>query len=97
MNRINIKAAGLATALTSVIFYVGCALLIMLSGKDGAVFFFNSIFHGIDTTPIIRTSMPWWEMVFGIIGVFIIAWFFGVTVASFYNLTMSQRSNKESL
>ncbi len=64
----------------------------MLSlGKEGAVFFFNSLMHGIDVTSILRTDMPLYEMSIGLIEIFILAWLIGATVASLYNLRLGQK------
>ena len=30
-------------------------------------------------------DMPWWEMVVGVLQVFILGWLFGALIAAFYN------------
>jgi hypothetical protein len=41
-----------------------------------AMYFFNSVVHGVDFTKIIRWQMPWSEMVVGIFEVFFFGWLF---------------------
>ena len=85
MNTINIKRFGLAVGATFAILYLGCVLLVMLAGKDAVVSLFNSLFHAIDVTPLIRTEMPVLGMVAGTIETFILGWLTGATIASIYN------------
>lgn len=54
-------------------------------GREGSIFFFNSLLHGIDVTSIIRTDMPWWEMVMGLVETFILGWLTGAAIAAIYN------------
>ncbi len=85
MDRINIRLFGLAFAITGALYYVGCMIVLATTSREGAIAFFNSILHGIDVTNIIRTSMPAWEMVIGIVEVFVLSWFAGAIIASIYN------------
>jgi len=66
MKIINIKRFGAAWGITSSLLYLGCVFVMWTVGKDGSILFFNSLMHGIDVTSIIRTDMPWWEMVIGL-------------------------------
>lgn len=86
MNRIDVKRFGMAWGITAALLYLGCMLVMWSVGKEGSILFFNSMLHGIDVSSIIRMNIPWWEMLMGIIEVFIIAWLTGATVASIYNL-----------
>ncbi len=61
-------------------------------GREGSIIFFNSLMHGIDVSSIIRTEMPWWEMVMGIVEIFILGWLIGAAVAGIYN---AGRAGKE--
>lgn len=86
MNTINPKKFGLAIGTTFATLYSACILVVMTVGKGGVVFLFNTLIHGIDVTPLIRTSMPWYNMVIGLIEIFIVGWLLGATIASIYNL-----------
>lgn len=88
MTSIDIKRFGLAWGITGALLYVGCAFIMMTAGRDGVVFFFNSLFHGVDFAPVLRTDMPWWEMVLGILETFIFAWLVGAAIASIYSVSM---------
>jgi hypothetical protein len=59
-------------------------------GKQGTIVFFNALLHGIDVTTIIRNDMPLWEMVLGIVEMFILGWLIGATIASIYNFGYRQ-------
>lgn len=85
---LDIKRFGLAWGITGALLYAGCAFIMMTAGKDSTVFFFNSIFHGVDFSPILRTDMPFWEMILGIFETFVLSWLVGATIASLYNASI---------
>lgn len=85
MDIINIKKFGLAVGTTFALLYLGCVLVMTTVGKEGTIFFFNSLMHGIDVSSILRMNMPLWEMTTGIIEIFILGWLTGATIASIYN------------
>ncbi len=85
MGTISARRLGAAFGITVALLYVGCAVLIALLGREGSVLFFNSLLHGIDVGPIVRSGMPWWEAAIGVVEVFAIGWLVGATVASVYN------------
>lgn len=67
--------------------YAASMIIVMSGPREVVVRFFNSILHGIDVTTIMRWEMPWWEMVIGILEVFILGWLCGAALAILYNLT----------
>ncbi len=85
MTRIDTKAIGFAVASSLALVYLACVLIVHTVPRPAAIAFFNSIIHGIDVTSIMRWEMPWWEMVIGVLQVFIIGWLFGSAVAILYN------------
>ncbi len=86
MSHINVKKLGLAFGITGAILYIGCVLVMSTVNKQTAIFFFNSLLHGVDVTSILRVKMSWWEMILGIIEIFILSWLTGASIAAFYNL-----------
>lgn len=80
-----VRRAGLALGSGFAAAYLGCTFVMMTVPQDAAIRFFNSILHGVDVTPIIRWDMPWWEMLIGVLEVFILGWLFGALMASVYN------------
>ena len=94
MQTLSVTRFGLALAMASALSYVGCVFVIMTVPQDVAINFFNSIMHGVDVTPIMRWDMPWWEMIVGVLEIFILGWLFGAIIAVFYNLGLT--SKKES-
>lgn len=86
MNRLSVTRLGFALGSLSAVLYGASMLIVMTGPRDTVVAFFNSILHGIDVGPIMRWEMPWWEMVVGIMEVFIIGWLCGAALATFYNL-----------
>ena len=88
MNTISIRKLGLAFGSTCALLYLGCIFVMSTVGKKAAILFFNSLFHGIDVTSIIRMDMPIWEMIMGVIEVFILGWFTGAMIASVYNFRL---------
>lgn len=86
MDIISVRRLGFALGASTALLYVGCAFVMMTVPQEAAVKFFNSITHGIDWGPIMRWEMPWWEMVVGVLQVFILGWLFGALIAAFYNI-----------
>ena len=86
MNTISVKRFGFALGSSCALLYLGCAFVMLTVPQEAALRFFNSITHGIDWTPIMRWEMPWWEMIIGVVEVFILGWLFGAVVAVLYNL-----------
>lgn len=86
MNLINVKRLGFALGAGFAVLYLGCAFVMATVPREAAVRFFNSITHGVDWEPIMRWDMPLWEMIIGVLEVFIVGWLFGAFVAVLYNL-----------
>ncbi|MBO6515090.1 MAG: hypothetical protein JJ975_00885 [Bacteroidia bacterium] len=85
MNKLKVRKFGLAFGLTGALLYLGCSALMLTVGHDGTVKFFNSLLHGLDVSSIIRMTVPWWELVIGIVEIFILSWLIGACIAAFYN------------
>jgi membrane associated rhomboid family serine protease len=90
MKTLSIKKLGLAVGVTGAIFYLGCIILMVTAGKDGTVFFFNSLLHGLDVEPIIRMSVPPLQAFFGLVQTFILGWLVGALAAAIYNISFSK-------
>jgi hypothetical protein len=86
MHRFSVWRFALALASSFAVVYLGCVWVMLTVSKETAIQFFNSILHGVDVTPIMRWEMPWWEMVIGVLEVFILGWLFGALMAVIYNL-----------
>jgi hypothetical protein len=56
--------------------------------KETAVTFFNSLLHGINVEPILKTSVPLGQVALGLVTTFILGWFAGVLIAGIYNLSL---------
>ncbi|HFA49206.1 MAG TPA: hypothetical protein ENJ95_09330 [Bacteroidetes bacterium] len=93
MNTIRIKKFGLAVGATWALLYIGCAVLMMVAGKDGTALFFNSLLHGLDTSSIVRMGVPLSEFLIGLVGSFVIGWLAGACTAGIYNFSMTKRTN----
>ena len=91
MNNINIKRLGFAFGITGTLLYLGCVIVMATVGSEGTIQFFNSILHGLDTSLIIRSNIPFWEILVGLVETFIISWFIGACIAAFYNLTAKKK------
>jgi hypothetical protein len=91
MEAIDIKRFGLAFGATLAIFYLGCVFVMATVSREATIHFFNSLLHGIDFTPIIRSNIPVWEMVIGITEMFILGWFTGARIASIYNFALTKK------
>jgi hypothetical protein len=89
--RLNPKCLGLGFGATGVVFYLGCILTMATVPHEQAVLFFNSLLHGLDVEPILKTSVPVADVALGLVTTFILGWFAGVLIAGFYNLSLHTR------
>lgn len=85
MKTLNIKRMGFAFGATGTILYIGCILLMVSVGREGTIFFFNNLLHGLDVEPIIRMNVPPLDAFFGIIQTFVLGWLIGALIAAIYN------------
>lgn len=83
---LNPKYMALAFGATGVVFYLGCMLTMATVSHDKAVIFFNSLLHGLDVAPILKTSVPVSQVAMGLVTIFILCWFAGLLIAGIYNL-----------
>ncbi|MBN8718669.1 MAG: hypothetical protein J0H85_04435 [Sediminibacterium magnilacihabitans] len=88
MNSIHIKKFGFAFGITGMLLYLGCMIVMATVGREGTIQFFNNLFHGIDTSPVIRMEVSLTEAVMGLLEVFIISWLTGASIAAIYNIMM---------
>jgi len=72
-------------------FYLGCMLTMATVPRDSAVTFFNSLLHGLDVGPILKTSVPPAEVLLGLVSTSVLGWFAGVLTAGFYNLSLRMK------
>lgn len=91
MYRLNVKKFGFALGLTGALIYLGCMIVMITAGRDGAITFFNSLLHGLDVSNIIRMDVPLLEAFFGIVQTFILGWLIGACIAAFYNAQLKKR------
>jgi hypothetical protein len=73
---------------TGVVFYLGCMLTMAIVPREKAVVLFNSLLHGFNVDPILRTGVPAAEVVLGLISTFILGWIAGLLIAGIYNLCL---------
>ncbi len=85
MNHLDFKKLGNAVGTIGVLFYIGCIIIMTFGGREISIKFYNSLFHGLDSTQIIRMHIPMWESAIGIIMTFILGWIFGSGIALIYN------------
>ncbi len=94
MGAINIKRFGLAVGLTLVFLRLGCIIVFLMTTREQAVVFFNTLLHGIDVSSILKTEMSVLEMIFGLIQIFVLGWLTGATIASIYNFSCNKKTEK---
>jgi hypothetical protein len=93
MKKLSIKRLGMAFGSTGAILYLGCILLMVTVGREGTIWFFNSLLHGLDTTSIIRMDVPFWQALLGIGQTFILGWLIGALTATIYNFGLNKENN----
>jgi hypothetical protein len=82
------KYLGLAFGATGLVFYLGCVLTMATVPHEAAVMFFNSLLHGLDVEPVLKTSVPPSQVALGLATTFALGWFAGVLIAGIYNLCL---------
>ena len=70
--RLNPIRLGLGFGATGVVFYLGCMFTMAIVPREKAVVFFNSLLHGFNIEPILRTGVPAGEVALGLISTFIL-------------------------
>lgn len=91
MNPLNGKRLGFALGTSFALVYLASIFIMHTVPREEAMWFFNSIAHGVDVTSILRWEMPLSEMVVGFFEVFILGWLFGSAIAILYNLGSKTR------
>ena len=88
MNRLHVFRLGFATATTFTLLYAGCLLTVCFVDRESAIYFFNSMFHYLDFTAIIRVApISAREALIGVAEFFIGGWLIGASVAAIYNVS----------
>lgn len=82
---INAKKMGLASGISFSILYVGCILLMLIAGKSGTTWLFNSLLHGLDISSITRMSVPIMDTCIGLVFTFLLAYGMGYLISVIYN------------
>ena len=85
---LNPRCMGLAFGATGLVFYLGCMLTMATVPQESAVTFFNSLLHGLDVGPVLKTTVPLPQVALGLVTTFILGWFAGVLIAGIYNLCL---------
>ena len=84
MNKLNPKIVSLSLAITAGTVFLICAILFTIS-SEATLWFFRSMFHGIDITQIAKNSVSLGETISGLIKIFIGSWIIGWLFVSIYN------------
>ncbi len=77
---------GLSFGATGVVFYLGCMLTMAILPHSQVLVLSNSMLHGFDVAPILRSSVPVGEVALGLIATLIGGGLAGSMIAGFYNL-----------
>ena len=91
MNHISIRKFGLAFGITGTLLYFGCAFVMLISGHDSTVKFFNTLLHGLDVSSIIRMDISPVEELLGLVQTFILSWLIGACIAGIYNISFNKK------
>ena len=83
-NEINTKKFALSLTIVSAIFYIACALFIVIA-PNFTRWLFNNLFHGLDITKIASASISFGSMLIGLVEVIVYALIAGWLFAIIYN------------
>jgi hypothetical protein len=88
---LDIKKIGFAAGVTSAILYIGCALIMAISGPQTTAQWANNILHGIDVTTILKKEqLSFLQLLSGIVEIFILGWLSAALAASIYNFSLKK-------
>ncbi len=85
MNTLNSNKLGVALGTAGIVLYLGCMCLMLIAGKAGTGWFFNSILHGLDVSSITRVGVPLGQTIVGMILTFTLGWITGFVIGKVYN------------
>lgn len=86
---------GLSFGTTGVVFYLGCMLMMAIVPHSQVLILSNSMLHGFDVAPVLRTNVPVGEAALGLFATLIGGGLAGSLVAGFYNLGLRKNSSNE--
>ncbi len=86
MKTLDVNRFGMAAGFTAGLLYVGCALIMLIAGHEGTIYFFNSLLHGLDVSGIVRMEMSIWQTCTGLLATVILGWLTGACMAWIYNM-----------
>ncbi len=69
-------------------FYLGCMLMMATVPREKVVALSNSLLHGFNVEPILRTGVPAAEVALGLFSTFILGLIAGMLIAGIYNLAL---------
>jgi small-conductance mechanosensitive channel len=70
VEKLNSKRVALSLAIVVSIFYIACALLVVIA-PDFTTKLFSNLFHGIDITQIATANISFWGVLIGLIEIII--------------------------
>ena len=82
--KLNPKRVALSLAIVSSIFYIVCALLVVIA-PDFTTKLFGNLFHGIDITQIATTNISFGSVLIGLVQIIIYTLIVGWLFALIYN------------
>jgi hypothetical protein len=82
---IDAKKLGLASGIAFSVLYLGCILLMLIVGKSGTIWLFNSLLHGLDVSTISRMNVPIMDTCIGFVFTFLLAYGMGYLIGAIYN------------
>jgi len=83
-NKLNTKGVAITLAIVASILYIVCALLIAIA-PDFIIKLFSNLFHGIDITKIVDTSISLGSTLLGLVEIIVYSLIAGWLFAVIYN------------
>jgi len=87
MYRLSVKRMGFAGAMVGVLSYAGCMAFMKVLPEEIVIRVSNSLMHGLDVTPIMRSEVPMTDSLIGIVEIGVLGFLAGAALALFYNLS----------
>ncbi len=86
--RLHVKSIVLAFGAAFALFYVGCAVVLSIAGRETAIVFFDNLLPGIDASSVVNLDLSLWTALLGFVEAFLLGCLWGGIVGGVYNLAL---------
>lgn len=91
MNRLSPWRFAFAAGASVAVAYLACVIFMAVTPHETVVWLANCMMHGLDSSSIMRDSVPMADAAVGIVTTFVSGWLFGGMFACLHNLGLAKK------